>query len=236
MSRGYPDYGSGFARLWHHALFKVVPRHMLAPLRAEVHLALVRLRSFLRGRPRPSGNGPFLVNVGAGPYGRPDWVNIDGWRQPGVTVVHDCRRSLPLPDRSARGILCEHFLEHIDYGEELPAFLSECRRVLMPQGVLRIIVPDAELYLRAYTQPGWEEMHRIHGNSHATKMEAVNQAFRGGGWFHKYAYDYETLERALEDAGFPTVRRSEFGTSALPELAIDRPEHAKESLYVEAIK
>ncbi len=237
LSNIYPDYGSWLNWFWHMALFCVFPRHLWAPMRAEIHLAIVRLRCAFRRRSRFPLGQDLLVNIGAGPYGRPDWINVDGWKHPGVNIVHDCRRSLPLLNNSARGILCEHFLEHIDFMEEVPVFLSECWRALRPGGILRLVVPDAEQYLVAYATPGWDLMRHLRDTrQYQTKMEVVNEVFRGGGWRHKFAYDYETLECVVKRAGFRSVSRKKFGESAHPDLAIDRSHHSRESLYVEAVK
>jgi predicted SAM-dependent methyltransferase len=77
-----------------------------------------------------------------------------------VNCIYDCRRDLPFADASATVIFTEHFFEHIDYCEEVLVFLSECWRVLEPGGVIRIAVPDAEKYIRAYCSEGWEELAR----------------------------------------------------------------------------
>lgn len=225
-------------------LLKVIPLHTLRPLRYELHLAWVRLharavrRRFDRAR-------DLLVNVGCGDRGQPGWVNVDGFRAPGVTCVFDCRSGLPFPDGAARAIFSEHLLEHLDYAEEAPWFLRECHRVLERGGVLRIIVPDAEQYLRAYVADGWTPLLRFRQEQNgmqtedirnlATKMELINELFRQG-FQHRFAYDYETLELLLRRSGFETVRRQRFGCSVMPELAIDLPERAAESLYTEAIK
>jgi hypothetical protein len=66
-------------------------------------------------------------------------------------------------------------------------------------------------------------------------MEVVNFVFRQGN-DHKYAYDAETLMRLLRDAGFPRIERQAFGRSLLPEICLDQPMRAAESLYVEAVK
>jgi predicted SAM-dependent methyltransferase len=118
--------------------------------------------------------------------------------------------------------------------------------VLQPGGVLRIIVPDAERYLRAYCDGGWDTLaqlrpldagriDRFFGCRYRTKLELINQVFRQG-HAHKYAYDYETLEFLLHRYGFSQVERREFGQSRLAELFIDQPRRASESLYVEAVK
>ncbi len=61
-----------------------------------------------------------LVNLGAGNKGKPGWVNVDSYPFTGINCVYDCRKHLPFPDESVKGIFCEHFFEHIDYTEEVP--------------------------------------------------------------------------------------------------------------------
>ncbi len=231
---------------WLRRLVEVVlPLHAYAPLRFELGLAWVRL-GHVAERRRFRGARNLLVNVAPGGTGRAGWVNVDVRRRPGVNCVYDCRRSLPFPGESARGIFCEHFVEHLDYGEELPVFLGECFRVLRPGGVLRVIVPDMERYLAAYARGGWEELARIRPLEPAledpytrvryqTRAELINHIFRQG-FEHKYAYDCETLSLRLRQAGFSSVERRPCGAGAQPELVLDQPQRASESLYLEAIK
>jgi predicted SAM-dependent methyltransferase len=204
---------------------------------------MVRIKSF-RARRRFRDLDDALVNIAPGCHGKSGWVNIDAWPAPLVTCVYDCRKSLPFPDGSVRAIFCEHFLEHMDYGEEVPVFLSECRRVLKPTGVLRLIVPDAEKYLLAYVAGGWDELVKIRGldenhrdsfRAYNTPMELINMVFRQR-WQHKFSYDFTTLEFVLRKCGFPTVVRQHFGKSAIPELCLDRAFRAPESIYVEAMR
>lgn len=243
----YPDYGSriergsGFKKL----LNKVVPRHTLLPFWQELYAFRVRLTSRNVHRRYKNSSG-LLVNIGAGDKGRPGWVNMDVLKLPGVNCVYDSRKSLPFPDNSVKGIFCEHFFEHIDYTEEVPYFLSECHRVLLVEGVIRIIVPDIERYLHGYVEEGWDALNRLRpldadrkdfyvGNRYNTKMELINVLFRQG-HEHKFAYDYETLSFLLRRYGFDEVYKQEFGKTIMPELLIDTPQRATESLYVEAVK
>jgi predicted SAM-dependent methyltransferase len=225
-------------------LYQIVPRHVAIPVAYELRAAYKRVMGRTVKR-RYEHATDLLVNVGAGEEGRPGWVNIDLQALPGINCFYDCRKGLPFPDRSVRAIFCEHFFEHLDYTDEVPYFLSDCHRVLIPGGVIRIIVPDGERYLQAYCQPGWESLAKLrplgpdradsYGFSYHTKMELVNVVFRQG-HEHKFAYDYETLELLLHKYGFATVVRQAFGRSQLPELCIDLPTRACESLYVEAQK
>jgi predicted SAM-dependent methyltransferase len=243
----HPAYGQyvlkrrGIRRLIH----RIIPQHTYASLRFEIHLGRVRLRSRSIWK-RFENSDNLLVNIGAGPHGKPGWINIDAYEMPSINCVYDCRKSLPFPDDSVKGIFCEHFFEHIDYTEEAPYFLSECYRVLKPGGVIRLIVPDAEKYLQAYCEGSWEHLRRIRPLDsedkdvyfhckYNTPMELINVVFRQG-HEHKYAYDWATLDFLLSHYGFPTVTRQPFGQSLMPELCLDQPIRATESLYVDARK
>ncbi|MEM9703666.1 MAG: class I SAM-dependent methyltransferase, partial [Planctomycetota bacterium] len=59
---------------------------------------------------------------------------------PGV-LAHDLRDPLPFEDGAYDFVYHSHVLEHFRPAD-VPAFLSECRRVLRPGGVLRVVVPD----------------------------------------------------------------------------------------------
>jgi len=73
------------------------------------------------------------------------------------------------------------------------------------------------------------------GSHYNTKMELVNVVFRQ--YFeHKFSWDYETMQFALRRYGFSVIYRQGFGQSVQDGLAIDKPERASESLYVEAVK
>lgn len=180
------------------------------------------------------------VNVACGPQVLPGFVNIDLLcRHPDV-VAWDCRRSLPMADGSAAGIRVEHFVEHLEAREELPAFLRDCLRALRPSGVLRVIVPDAERYLRAYCRNdlvGFRELGVLDPfpQDLPTRMDIVNHVFHQ--WHeHRWGYDFETLALRLRTAGFKRVERMAYRRSLDPMLAQDLDVHVPYSLYVDAVK
>lgn len=224
--------------------YRILPRHMLAPLLYELSMTWVRLTSQTAGR-EYRGKRNLLLNLGAGDVGLGGWVNVDSYRGKNINCVYDIRKRLPFDDNSARGIFCEHFLEHLDYTEEIPFFLTECHRVLEPGGVIRIVIPDAEKYLKAYSQGGWGELSRIRSLSEGrrdgsgfcfnTRIELINEIFRQGSQ-HKYAYDFETMEFLLERYGFGQIVKQEYGKSIRPEICLDQKARELESLYVEGSK
>ncbi len=157
-----------------------------------------------------------LVNLGCGPFGKDGWVNIDLCSHPNVTLEIDCRRKLPLADKSCAGIHVEHFLEHLDPQDHQPLFLKECRRCLKQGGILRVIVPDAEAFVRAYAAPGWASMNALAApggsaqDAFPTKMLAINHVFVQGGEHHG-GFDAQTLEFILRRAGFDQVKAPPMG-------------------------
>ncbi len=180
-----------------------------------------------------------LVNVGCGPFGEPDWVNLDLYNQPNLTLRADTRRKLPLADESCLGIHVEHFLEHLNPEDERLPFLHECRRCLQTDGILRLITPDAELYIKAHLEPGWGLLNQIGCGEDKpeavfrTKMEALNYVFLQE-WAHFGGYDAETLEHILKEVGFTQVNRSSWRKGDFPGGSIDRKQHRPYSLYFEA--
>jgi len=187
------------------------------------------------------------ANIGCGDSGLPgDWINVDYSIYHNVTYAFDCRKEIPFADGTVKGIFCEHFFEHLDYGTEVPYFLLSCFRSLQKGGVLRIVVPDAEKYLRGYCEDGWEQLKKtrplddnlndqLMGLQYQTKMQLINEVFRQGGE-HKYAWDFETMKLAMLTAGFSDAFKMEYMKSYDAKLQIDQLVRKPESLYVEAIK
>jgi predicted SAM-dependent methyltransferase len=182
------------------------------------------------------------VNVGSGGRGKPGWINLDASPyHADIYCTHDIRRPLPFADGAVRRLLAEHVIEHIDFNDDVPRVFAEFHRVLAPGGVARIIVPDAGRYLRAYAHAdlqSWRELgldrDKMPGGMH-TPIEMINHVFHQGGE-HKFGWDYPTMELALRRAGFSRSVRQSYGVSVDGDLALDQPNHAPYSLYVDAIK
>ena len=145
-----------------------------------------------------------------------------------------------LGDGAADGIRAEHFVEHLEPREELPVFLAEAHRALRPGGVLRLIVPDAERYLRAYCRgdrQGFDELGVPDPlpDDLPTPLDVISHMFHQ--WHeHRWGYDFESLAHRLRLAGFAVVERAEYAKGRDWKLARDLAEHAPYSLYVDAVK
>lgn len=220
-----------------------ITRFLFDQLRAETAAAAVgalnavvpsrraRVAELKRGR-------GIYVNVGCGPEVLDGFVNLDVAAADRRVVEWDCRRSLPFADGAAAGIRAEQFVEHLETREELPAFLAECRRVLAPGGRLRIVVPDAERFLRAYCAPTDDGFRALavpepFPADLPTRMDIINHIFHQ--WHeHRWGYDFDTLAHRLRAAGF-RAERAAYTSSRDPKLAADCPVHAAYSLYVDAV-
>ncbi len=176
------------------------------------------------------------LNVGCGPNQHRDFVNLDYIWKPGVDLCWDVEQTLPFHDDTLAGIYSEHCIEHLDEAR-VPGVFSEFRRVLRPGGHLRVIVPDAELYLNLYIKaraghsvqfPYADEFDGSSAICH------VNRMFRNHE--HQYAYDFAYLAQLLSTSGFEVPRKQAFGIGDDATLLIDTPSRAVESLYVEASK
>jgi Methyltransferase domain len=79
---------------------------------------------------------PMLLNLGAGSFPEPGWVNVDAVALPGIDAVHDLDTfPWPWPDGQVQRIKAYDVFEHVDKPLE---FMRECWRVLEPGGMLDI--------------------------------------------------------------------------------------------------
>jgi hypothetical protein len=92
---------------------------------------------------------PLMVNLGCGMRYHRAWRNYDLQPASSDVIAANFIDGIPLPDDVASALYHSHVLEHLPR-EIARRFLLECRRVLMPGGILRIVVPDLEQSAREY--------------------------------------------------------------------------------------
>lgn len=90
-----------------------------------------------------------LLNLGCGHRLHPAWINIDYVATEAGVLAHDLTRGIPFPEKAVDVVYHSHFLEHLSRAAA-ERCLCECFRVLRPQGLLRVVVPDLENVVRAY--------------------------------------------------------------------------------------
>ena len=207
--------------------------------------------------------GPRL-NIGSGPSNPPAWINVDGswqarlagypWlarlgrRALGVDIGHwpkgvqhrDIRRGLPYRHDSVAVVYASHVLEHLHRSETV-RFLTHVRQLLKPEGVCRVVVPDAHAIVGWYLAHREEPAAPGHGSSSDLLMDMLMLRARdarpgsrligmvrrmAGLHEHKWMYDQEGLLTVFEEAGFvrPAARR--YLESAIPRDLLEQVERA----------
>jgi predicted SAM-dependent methyltransferase len=168
-----------------------------------------------------ASNGLKKLHIGAGPVVLEDWLCTDIDPRSPQIVFLDATKPFPFKDQSFDYIYCEHMIEHISWDEGL-FMLKECRRVLKPQGKIRITTPDLEVFMKMYANSSellneryikwstdnmlmWRDLHVYQ------PAFVVNNMFRDFG--HQFIYDDPVLVMALERAGFSQVTRCRWGES-----------------------
>ncbi len=188
-------------------------------------------------------SGKCHLDLGCGPNIHDHVINMDYLWRPGVDICWDISRGVPLPDQSMQGVFSEHCLEHfsLQSGFDL---LREAFRVLSPGGLLRVVVPDAGMYLDTYNarRAGgrgplfpFEVQENFEGAF--APLLSVNRVFyqdRDSPAGHRAMYDEELLGLVLRKAGFVDVRRQAFMQGQSNDLLLDTPSRECESLYMEA--
>ena len=102
------------------------------------------------------------------------WINLDYGASNAAVQRADLLGHLPLPNDHVALVYSSHFLEHIPR-EQVSGFLTECRRILAPGGVLRLVLPDLENLCRTYLA------HRERGEheqAYFLVLEMIDQCVR----------------------------------------------------------
>ena len=227
---------------------------------------------------------PRKLHLGCGLVQPEGWINVDGswnaWlaRHPILrsvagalrlvprsqldvawgrdTLVHDVRKPLPFADGSIAVIYSSHLLEHLHL-DEANRLLAECHRVLAPEGVLRIVVPDLRAIVEEYL--GGDPLDPLPPDeAFVSPADLMNKrlllrsptAPTGRGLYrlysasmdfhaHKWMYDSGSLIAHFRASGFEDVARREFHDTRID--GIERIEQASRvlggrGLCVEGVK
>jgi predicted SAM-dependent methyltransferase len=132
------------------------------------------------------------VNLGCGLIPIPEYLNVDERELPGVDLIADVR-SLPFQLEALTEIYAAHLTEHFTETYLKSTLLPAWHRLLKPSGILRIVVPDAEGMIRAFSQGTYP-------------FENLRTVTYGGqdypGNFHYTMFSRESLRTILREARF----------------------------------
>jgi len=135
----------------------------------------------------------------------PGFIHIDLDDQPRLDYRHDIKRLPMFSDNSVDLIYTSHSFEYFDRAEG-ERVLKEWHRILKPGGVLRIAVPDFEAIVQVYLKYKKDLDHQgILGPLYG-KMP-VKEKSKDIIIYHKTAYDFKSLKKVLQSAGFKNIHR-----------------------------
>jgi predicted SAM-dependent methyltransferase len=193
-------------------------------------------------------------NLGCGTAIYQNFLNIGYWHhlqagqiykdlngtQNTFMLNHNLTEGIPAHDGSLELVYHAHMLEHLTILEGI-SFIKECFRVLKVGGMMRVLVPDLELWSRAYLsndQFFLTEYQKVLDKSVYVTPGAIFMGMLHN-HEHKMGYDFETLKWLLETNGFGNITRTLYCDGALEELELiegPNPLKAMESLCVECYK
>ena len=177
------------------------------------------------------------LNFGAGPYPIAGWINVDLDARARPQVVADLRKPLPFTEGCADFIHTEDFIAVLDPAE-LRAFLAECRRILKPEGAMRVLTPDLARFAHMYLEEParlvdiWNRFVGVPLVT-GTACEVFNLGMQLAG---RFQYDASTFASIATGAGLDTsiVRYNESRFRELRDLDLRRPDEAV-SMYLECV-
>lgn len=134
--------------------------------------------------------GAKYLNIGCGSRFNRSWTNVD--MHPYDKDVQPCNilHGLPFNNECFDVVYHSHVLEHIRKSD-VDKFLAECFRVLKPNGVLRVVIPDLEQIARLYIKSlnEMDKGNKDWGSNHEWMiLELYDQVIRDvpGGEIKKY--------------------------------------------------
>jgi predicted SAM-dependent methyltransferase len=89
------------------------------------------------------------LNLGCGSRFHQEWTNVDFTSTREGVITQNLTQGIPFPDNFFDVVYHSHLLEHFAKAQA-ESFLNECYRVLRPQGILRVVIPDLEQIARMY--------------------------------------------------------------------------------------
>jgi len=148
---------------------------------------------------------PIKLHLGCGKRHIPGFIHVDRVPFPHVDHVQDIRRLDLFADASAGLVYACQVIDYFDR-EEIPAVLTEWRRVLMPGGILRLSIIDFEVLTRLYRAGlvlDWF-LGSLYG-----KIPVEDGTFV----YKRTTYDEPSLTRLLTDCGFVGIERWDWRTT-----------------------
>ena len=138
----------------------------------------------------------FNIGCGHRNFGK-EWIHIDGENYDHIDSSDIFIKDYQ--DNSAELIYASHFIEYFDREEVVP-LMKRWKNVLIPNGVLRLAVPDFKVYSKLYSDKQYP-LDSFLGPLYG-KMPMGDKTI-----YHKTTYDYASLATLLKEIGMRNVKK-----------------------------
>lgn len=137
----------------------------------------------------------------------------------------DLCKPLRYPDNSAAAVFSSHVFEHL-FPDEVERLVAEIRRVLMPGGVCRVVVPDLEKVVAGFDPEAPESF------LNSVFEAATRSAVKNG---HHWGFTGPSIRKLFRSHGFAEAEIVAYRVGRCPDIDVldNRPD---ESLFFEAVK
>jgi predicted SAM-dependent methyltransferase len=138
------------------------------------------------------------IHVGSGKrdFGN-DWIHVDKSDYP--HIKHTDIINLPATENSVDIIYASHVFEYFDR-QEAHEVLTKWKYYLKPGGIIRLAVPNFEMYAKLYNENVFTLDNCIgpmYGKWSVSDKETI---------YHRTTYDFESLKTVLENAGLKDIK------------------------------
>ena len=150
----------------------------------------------------------------------------------------DASKKIPFKDSTVDLIYTCHMLEHLDQNET-KVFFNESYRILKPNGIMRIVVPDFQKLVDNYNFDKnvnkFVYQSCLVGEKPKSFIKKLQYLIQGHGWHHQM-FNKESLN-FFKELKFSDVQIIEPGKTKIGfKTSIDLNERKNESLYFEFVK
>ena len=136
------------------------------------------------------------LHLGCGSKYIKGYYHVDLTKHDHIDLNHDIRNFQDVfQDNSIDEIYICHAFEHFER-KEILNIIKEYYRILKPDGLLRIAVPDFEAIHKWYNG---HNLHELMGLLYGGQRDEYD--------FHKLVFDFETLQLLLQTTGFYNVKK-----------------------------
>jgi hypothetical protein len=171
------------------------------------------------------------LNWGCGDHLGAGWINSDVKGGGGVDLVADIRRGLPLSDACIDYAVSIHALPELSI-PRIEDALAELLRVLKPEGVLRLALPDLRLSIASFAEGEGDFFKIDPGAAKTLDGRFIRHVLWYG--YTRTLFTPEFARELLEGAGFVAVTPCKFGAtgSSFADI-VELDNRGDESFFIE---